>query len=407
MISKECEERGLKDFKPQEISNVANAFAALGRSPGNALLACMGRASMQLGWRHFGPQEMTVLLNALAKFRSNPGKKMLNDVARECVQRTVRSFDAQAMSIMINAYAVFDHYPGEALLDMICSECTERACSGFKAQDVANLLHGMASLRHHPGKALLDKSVSRCVAMRFEGFNAQNLSNILYAYARLGYKPSEAFLRGFIGRCRVLRWEAFEVLHLTQVFWASMALQVPMDEGLLQAIVGMITAFRAGANGGRKNLDPEEMLALCRAVKQWISLTGGGQLAGLSEETEAVWQQQKHLAEEPRPSGTQQALCEALRKKGYKVLEEQMMWGGTLSLDMIVLPAGDRRVVVEVDGPSHFFVNRPQEPMGHTRLKRRQLDKAKERGELQGWVWVPDSSDESLKRVEEAIRQAK
>jgi hypothetical protein len=45
-------------------------------------------------------------------------------------------------------------------------------------------------------------------------------------------------------------------------------------------------------------------------------------------------------------------------------------------------------VAVEGDGPIHFFNNREQEPTGATRLKRRLLAGAVERGELRGFTWV-------------------
>jgi hypothetical protein len=72
---------------------------------------------------------------------------------------------------------------------------------------------------------------------------------------------------------------------------------------------------------------------------------------------------------------------------------------------VIVLKEG-RRVGVEVDGPSHFFVNRPQEAMGQTLLKRRLLDRAVERGELQGWVSVRNASAGAMRQVDEAVKMA-
>jgi hypothetical protein len=52
-----------------------------------------------------------------------------------------------------------------------------------------------------------------------------------------------------------------------------------------------------------------------------------------------------------------------------EVLEEQMLLGG-ISIDLF-LPA--RKLVIETDGPNHFFQN--QEPTGSTKFKRRILEK--------------------------------
>jgi hypothetical protein len=97
----------------------------------------------------------------------------------------------------------------------------------------------------------------------------------------------------------------------------------------------------------------------------------------------------------------------ALKAKGYRVVMEVTMGGGIVSVDMVVLLEGGRKVVVEVDGPLHFFVNRPEEPTGYTKLKRRLLDVLKAHGELQGWVSVVDASNDSIRRVVEAIEKVR
>jgi hypothetical protein len=84
-----------------------------------------------------------------------------------------------------------------------------------------------------------------------------------------------------------------------------------------------------------------------------------------------------------------------------------MLADGLLSLDAVItLPCGSK-VGVEVDGPPHFFSNRPDVPTGDTLLKRRMLDKGVELGLLQGWVWVRDGSASELANVGEAVRRVR
>ena len=76
-----------------------------------------------------------------------------------------------------------------------------------------------------------------------------------------------------------------------------------------------------------------------------------------------------------------------------RVDEEAIIGGGVISIDALITPPptgsdGRGRIAVEVDGPTHFFTNRPREPTGTTLFKRRLLDVAVRRGELGSWVSV-------------------
>jgi hypothetical protein len=75
-----------------------------------------------------------------------------------------------------------------------------------------------------------------------------------------------------------------------------------------------------------------------------------------------------------------------------RVDEETTIGGGAISIDALITPPTGGslgRVAVEVDGPTHFFMNHVREPTGTTLFKRRLLDLAVQRGEVSGWVSVP------------------
>jgi hypothetical protein len=100
------------------------------------------------------------------------------------------------------------------------------------------------------------------------------------------------------------------------------------------------------------------------------------------------------------PTLTLKASCRTVESEVWVV-------EGLLSLDAVIaLPCGSK-VGVEVDGPPHFFSNRPDVPTGDTVIKWRMLEKGVELGLLQGWVSVRDGSARELAKVEEAVRRLK
>jgi hypothetical protein len=93
---------------------------------------------------------------------------------------------------------------------------------------------------------------------------------------------------------------------------------------------------------------------------------------------------------EAQPSRLQQhvarVLKRVLRGTGLKVREDLWVLGGLVSVDLEL--GGKGGVAGEVDGPTHFFTNRPNEPTGNTRFKRRLLEGAVKRGKLKGFCRV-------------------
>jgi hypothetical protein len=96
----------------------------------------------------------------------------------------------------------------------------------------------------------------------------------------------------------------------------------------------------------------------------------------------------KSLCEEAWALGVASSRSSKLHKAVSKVLGNMGVTHtnksveGTLSVDIVILDSPTcKRLVVEVDGPSHFCRNQLQRELGPTLLKRRLLAK-------QGWVCV-------------------
>ena len=91
-------------------------------------------------------------------------------------------------------------------------------------------------------------------------------------------------------------------------------------------------------------------------------------------------------------SKSQRQVGESLRRLGISHELEYTTADGLFSIDLAIV---DRRIAIEVDGPSHFTVN-TLEPLGHTRLRDRLLS-------AMGWqvVSVPFFEWDKLQRPEQ------
>ena len=77
----------------------------------------------------------------------------------------------------------------------------------------------------------------------------------------------------------------------------------------------------------------------------------------------------RELAREVTVSTGQREVGESLRRLGVSHELEYITADGLFSIDLAIV---DRRIALEVDGPSHFTTN-TLEPLGHTRLRDRLL----------------------------------
>jgi hypothetical protein len=192
------------------------------------------------------------------------------------------------------------------------------------------------------------------------------------------------------------------------MLWACVVLEVRVDKGLVEALTARLRTFKDSVDQGSKRLDYQDALMTCNAVRQTLFLldpTRAKGLRELSEAAEAVWEVVKGRDKSPTESSLQKRVVATLKASYGTVESEVMLADGLLSLDAVIsLPCGSK-VGVEVDGPPHFFSNRPDVPTGDTLIKWRMLDKGVELGLLQGWVSVQNGSARELAKVEEAVRR--
>lgn len=284
---------------------------------------------------------------------------------------------------------------------------------GFKAQELAILINGFVSFDYHPGEGLLRAVIRECTVRRFEDVSPLEMSLILRALSRCLARVDEAFTTAAYTRASELGWDTFELHQLGLTLWGMVVLERRVDKGLLRAVTTRLRAFRSSITQGKgtEGLDCPNASMLCTAARQYLLLqepdTWEAEDEELAREAEALWPHVQGYGETPVPSRLQQGVCRVLRSRHYRVEEELWLAGGVVSVDGVVeLPCG-ARVVVEVDGPCHFFSIRPHEPTGKTVLKRRLLDRLEARGEVQAWAWVRDGSRQELDKVEQAVARAR
>jgi hypothetical protein len=407
MISRECVRRRLEDFKPQHIANIANALAAFKHHPGEALLALISKECVGRRLEGFTPQAIANIINALAAFEFHRGKELLDLISKECVGRRLEGFTPQHIANIVNAFAKLDTHPGEAPLDLISRECVRRKLDGFNAQDIANIMNALAAFKHHPGEALLGMVLERCQIL-WKGFTEQDLSTVLHGLAILRCVPVGEWMARFHKQCEKVGWKDFSNQGLRLILWACTVLEVRVDKGLVEALTARLRTFKNSVDQGAKRLDYQDAIVTCTAARQALFLldtTREEGLQELSEAAEAVWEVVKGRDKPPIESERQKGVVATL-KASYRTLESEVMLAdGLLSLDAVLtLPCGSK-VGVEVDGPPHFFRNRPDVPTGDTLIKWRMLEKGVELGLLQGWVSVQNGSARELAKVREAVRR--
>ena len=178
----------------------------------------------------------------------------------------------------------------------------------------------MSNLKHYD-KAVFEVLLSEA-QRKARDFNAQNIANTLLAIA-IAHAYNDGSIQSMLARLSCLGHDLDEI-GFSQIY--MFALGVSIEQPNLECKV------------------PAEVLA---AAKQ-------------------VWSRSVQAA---RSSKLHLQVSETLTK--LKVSHENEVEVGGFSCDIVI--QSDPVMVVEVDGPSHFFRNLPREPLGTTVFKARLL----------------------------------
>eukprot|EP00808_Paulinella_micropora_P019804 g14047.t1 len=107
--------------------------------------------------------------------------------------KKAKTFKAQNIANTLNACSKLDYNPGEEVLRMLCTEALKKAKT-FNAQGIANTLNACSKLDYNPGEEVL-RTLCAEALNKANTFTAQGIANTLNACAMLNYNPGEEVLR--------------------------------------------------------------------------------------------------------------------------------------------------------------------------------------------------------------------
>ena len=230
-------------------------------------------------------------------------------------------------------------------------EAAKPKLASFNAQELANTAWALATLGHQDTAFM--RALVEAAKPKLASFNAQALANTEWALAALNERDAQDFLIALLDRVGASDVQ-FSIRESCQLFQAMLWLDMQ------PASIPM----------------PAHLYAACRSA--W--------LAQVSDTTISAAHRAVFAAVQQLPGCSNASL-------------EHVTDDGLFSIDVaVVLPGGDK-LAVEVDGPFHFFTNRPTVLDGATRLRNRLL-------EARGWRVVSVRVGEWLqhaKRGEEAV----
>jgi hypothetical protein len=401
-------------FAPQALSNMLLGLANMGRSGPEyhpvveAVCAAMGSRLRPASTR-ITAQALSNSLWALATLELTPRELgMAADVvaaaAAECERRSFAGFKSQELSNTVWAFAKlgYDH------VDLYAAAAQAAAQPSFAqtatTQGKASLLYGFALVGYQPQPSLLH-------GWSWGSANAQECANSLWALAGLQLWEPE-LVQPLASRLQQLLKKQAGQANVQELVNSLWALTVMGSEALLRSSELVETLLRElarrwAAEGAafvdeilfqlwqaQQELQAAADNETAQRLRAILLAAGGGKLseamqeAVLGQQLARSRQEQSQLQQDVAAAlgrlQQAQGLAQAGGPRIASVASEVALEGVCGPADVVVQlrqeaadgPARQWRLAVEVDGPSHFLLNRPEEVDGGTELRNRQLRRA-------------------------------
>jgi hypothetical protein len=359
-------EQRMDTFNAQELANTAWAFASAGVRVPELFAALAVRCEQHMGT--FNAQDLanTAWAFVIAGARV-PG--LFAALAVHCEQH-LGTFNARDLANTAWALANADVRaqglfatlaPG--LLAALAVHCEERMGT-FNAQDLANTAWAFATAGiRAPG---LFAALAVHCEQPMGTFNAQDLANTAWAFATAGVCVPTLFAA--LALHYEQRMGTFNAQELANAAWAFAAMYLfdvpttstavadgsPALHPWLRLVVSMAELYLESAQAG----EPEQLfkcvsafelaLLVCHAALGGIPDPRLGRLRAAAHSRSFALNQEKAAV---TPSAAQLELSAHLRAAGWEHADDVSVEGGLLVVDMACTVT---RVVVELDGPSHF-----------------------------------------------------
>ena len=306
----------LDSFKPQHLSITAWAFATAGVSHPALLKKIGDHVARLVTLDSFKPQELSNNVWAFATAGvSHPElfEKVGDHIAG---LDSMTSFTSQILSNTVWAYATSGHFDLR-FFQRMADEATNRKEDFIETQEVANFLWACATVGYTDMR--LFSGLAPVIASKLDECNDQELTNIAWAYSVANVPGQDLFVVGFGTAC------------------ASNESSLP-NKNLRQLHQWQLWQQEIGSGIEL----PPSLQEKCRSSFIFASYS---------------------------ESRTQDDVVRELKAAGLDV-DEEVLLGSGYRIDALVKLSDGRKVVVEVDGPSHFIQRRHT---GSTILKHRQV----------------------------------
>jgi hypothetical protein len=317
----------------QDVSNSLWALGKLGVYPKVGGWSALAKAVAQCA-SIMSAQEVSNVMWAMAMFaqaqerhRENRKEKLgwadgsLQFAMEGAVEQVAPMMTAQHISVILWALATLGWQAQEGSMRSVLEKTVVREAPRMLPQNVATIMWSVASLAWSADwlRFALKGAVERVATSMIE----QDVANVLWAMAAIGWR-ADANMAIVIQRLSASITLNCKQLHLSQLLQAHLASQYL---GL-----GLVT------------LSPSILQLALKATRE-------------ARQTNVTI------------SNVQLDFRDTLNRLGIPHELEHTTADGLFSIDIAI---ADRRIAIEVDGPSHFTTN-TLEPMGHTLLRDRLL----------------------------------
>ena len=334
-------------FTPQGLSNVLWAMTSLSYSPGPVALREIS-AEVSRKAKRIPGKSLASIMKSFALLQYTPADAAMRGI-NDAFLMQLPDCAPQSLCLLLWSYASLGQSPGTRVLDELHARCWELLPECTVAQQ-ANQLWCYATLSYDPGQDFVTELSSR-FASSLDEASPQSIANLVWAVASLGYAlgnvQEAALVMEILRRCQRSEFSGQE---LTNLVWA-LAVMGAGGDGFSDVWGRAADAvMSAGEAKGRQK-------QLAQLFHSKLLLRGDYALPGdLGNEAEGAWREIVS-SKEPVLSRFHHQVSACLGRLGVHHDCEVYTQNGYLSVDILLEGAGGSKVVVEVDGPSHFSSN--------------------------------------------------
>jgi hypothetical protein len=256
------------------------------------------------------------------------------------------------------------------------------------SQSLSNILWSLANLSYIPDDDVLQSITTRSLGeVRNDGYTEQGLSNTVWSWATLGINPGPEVMHEFSNAC-AKRLPGFTSQGLSNTLWAFSVLEHWPEPYVVDMFRERMTEID---NKFTYKIDLTQFFIATLTFERFSTFGSFFTNPSTRERAERAW---KELScSKVVISSMHREVSESLNEMGVPHQLEFVTEDGLFSLDIVLK---NRKVAIEVDGPSHFARNKPMRRLGSDALRRRHLESC-------GWtvinvVWYEWAEQSKLNR---------